>query len=798
MGVAFMKVRPGLLLPAFAWILVSGCFSSAVGAPAPQSGAATARTFLDQYCTGCHNDKAKVGGLSLQSLDVSLVSHNAQSWEKVVKKLRAGLMPPSGAHRPELSSINAFSGWLEGELDRGSAKLVAAAPTMHRLNRAEYANAVRDLLGLEVDTTTLLPADDSSYGFDNMAGTLGVSAALMERYLAAGAKLSRLAIGNANAVPSQKTYSAPADMTQNYHVEGLPFGTRGGLLIRHQFPADGEYAIRVDFLRDYNGSMFGANAKGERLEVSVNGERIRLFDIDTEVIKAGFVETKPLEVRVPLKAGLQSIGVTFPARNYGPVEDSFQPFERSVITLTLGKDWTVLPHVGSVTVTGPFQASGIADTPSRQRIFSCRPASAQQEPACARTIVSTLARRAFRRPVTDEDLESVMSFYEFGRAGKSFESGIELALRRILASPDFVFRLQSEPSSIKAGATYRISDIQLASRLSFFLWSSIPDDELLRVAERGRLRQPTVLEQQVRRMLADPRAEALVSNFGGQWLYLRNLPSIVPALNEFPDFDDNLRQSFRRETEMFLGSIIREDRSIHELLNGNYTFVNERLARHYGIPNVYGSQFRRVTLTDESRRGLLGQGSVLLATSYATRTSPVLRGKWILENILGTPPPEPPPNVPALKESTAAGSAAADSPSVRQRLEEHRANPSCSSCHRMMDPIGFALENFDAVGKWRSKDGRTAVDASGVLVDGTKVTGPASLRQGLMRYSEQFSRTVAEKLLTYGLGRGVEYYDMPVVRSIVRDAARNDYRFSSFILGIVQSQPFQMAVKQQQ
>ena len=777
-------------LPA-AWVAAQVRTPSATAVPAP-------RAFLDQYCVGCHNQRAKTAGLMLDKMDVGQVSDHPEVWEKVVRKLRAGMMPPAGARRPDRAAVASFAGKLEADLDRyAAAKPNPGAPALHRLNRTEYANAVRDLLALEIDATALLPADDSSSGFDNNADSLGVSPALMERYLAAASKISRLAVGDATIAPSEKTYAVPNDLTQNYHVEGLPFGTRGGILIPHNFPVDGEYAISVELSRGGGGAFAGVgNLKGEQLEISLNEQRMRLFDLQGGAASEEDSSGPGLQVRTAVKAGLQAVGVTFIAKNYAPVEDTLQPYQRSMFP---GAVWTVLPHVGSVTIKGPFKVAGVGDTASRQRIFSCRPASAQKELACAKEIVSALARRAFRRPVTEQDLETLLGFYQNGRNKGSFDDGIEMALRRILASPEFMFRFEREPAALKPGESYRVGDVELASRLSFFLWSSIPDDELMKLAAAGRLKDPAVLEQQVRRMLADPRSEALVSNFAGQWLYLRNLQSLSPALEEFPDFDDNLRQAFRTETEMFFDSIVREDRSVLDLLTADYTFVNERLAKHYGIPNVYGSRFRRVTLGPENpRRGLLGQGSILMATSLATRTSPVLRGKWILENILGTPPPEPPPNVPTLKENvkpTDKSTETVQFPSVRQRMEEHRANPVCASCHKMMDPIGFALENFDAIGQWRTQDGRSSVDASGQLVDGTRIDGPAQLREALLGYSEQYLRTVTEKILTYAVGRGVEYYDMPAVRSIVRDAARDHYRFSALILGVVKSAPFQMRVK---
>ena len=770
------------------WIVLVSAAWGYGQAPRPQSPATNQRAFLDQYCVGCHNQRAKTAGLMLDKMDVAQVPQNAEVWEKVVRKLRAGMMPPSGARRPDRPTIEGFATRLEAELDRSAAaKANPGAPALHRLNRIEYANAIRDLLSLEIDATSLLPADDSSSGFDNNADALGVSPALMERYLSAASKIGRQAVGDPATPVSEKVYALPNDLTQDSHVEGLPFGTRGGLLLRHNFPVDGEYSIATTLSRGGKdgGVGFGAaDTKGEELEVSVDGERVKLFQL---------ASAPDLEVRLPVKAGLRSIGVTFAAKNYAPVEDTLQPYLRSMFP---GGVWTVVPHVGSVTIKGPYQTTGVGDTVSRRRIFACHPANEQQELPCAKKIISAIAGRAFRRPITDQDLETLTSFYQAGRSKGSFDDGIEMALRRILASPEFMFRFERGPA--KPGEAYRITDLELASRLSFFLWSSLPDDELVKLATQGKLKDSAVLEQQVRRMLADPRSKELVSNFAGQWLYLRNLQSLVPAMEEFPDFDDNLRQAMRRETELFFDSIVREDRNVLDLLTADYTFVNERLAKHYGIADIYGSQFRRVTLdADSPRRGLLGQGSILTVTSLATRTSPVLRGKWILENILGVPPPEPPPNVPALKENvrpTDKGTDTVEALSVRRRMEEHRAKEPCASCHKMMDPIGFALENFDAVGQWRTLDGRLPIDASGQLVDGTKVDGPVNLRKALLVYSDQFLRTVTEKLLTYAIGRSVEYYDMPAVRSIVRDASRNDNRFSSIIVGIVKSPPFQMKV----
>jgi hypothetical protein len=753
------------------------------------------RAFLDQYCVVCHNQRLKTGGLTLDSMDVAHVGAGAETWEKVVRKLRVGMMPPSGARRPETASRNAFASWLETELDRAAAANPnPGRPALHRLNRTEYQNSIRDLLALEVDAASLLPPDDSSNGFDNVAASLGVSPALLEGYLSAAVKVSRLALGSSSIAPGQDVYRAPEGLSQNVHVEGLPFGTRGGLLVRHHFPLDGEYSIRVRLLLAPAMTRMGASLGGEQIEVVLDGQRVQLFDVDKQDDLVG------MEVRVPVRAGMHSVGAAFLARNIKS-DDSIQPYLKTTLdpTICIQAGWTCLPHVGTVTITGPLTATGPGDTPSRRKILVCRPSSVAVESSCAKEIISTLTRRAYRRAVTEEDLETLMDFYQTGRKGGSFEDGIETALERILASPEFVFRVGPEPANVRPGLAYRISDVELASRLSFFLWSTIPDDELLALGRQGKLKNPVVLEKQVRRMLADPRSRHFVSNFAGQWLFLRNLDSVTPSIENFPDFDENLRDGFRRETELLFESIIREDRNVVDLLTADYTFVNERVARHYGIPNVYGSHFRRVTLGEsfDVRRGLLGKGSVLTVTSYPNRTSPVSRGKWILENLLGSPPPAPPPVVPDFKEQTREDLERGKAQSVRARMEEHRANPTCASCHKIMDPIGFSLEYFDGIGQWRTRDETgVAIDASGELVDGTKVDSPASLRQALLRYSDQFVKTMTEKLMIYALGRGVEYYDMPVVRGIVRKSAQQNYRFSSIVLGIVGSTPFQMKVKE--
>ena len=751
----------------------------------------------------------------LDKLDLDNVGANAETWEKVVRKLRVGAMPPLGMPRPDRATMDSLAASIETSLDRAAAAAPnPGRPVLHRLNRTEYANAIRDLLALDVDPSAMLPTDDASFGFDNIASVLGVSPALLERYLLASAKISRLAVGDPKIDPITDTYRVRSDVTQNEHLEGLPFGTRGGVLIHHNFPLDGEYVIKVKLLKSTVDLLFGNNAQDQLLEIALNGERVQTLSINpkivappptsaTEKVKEGFdpsAATKlsmsqpkdNLEARVHVAAGPQTVTVAFVQRSYGPAQDLMQPIDRSTFDPSDPKG---LPHVLSVAISGPFNPSGSGDTPSRRKIFVCHPANSAEELPCAKKIISTLARDAYRRPASDTDLETLLSFYQTARNKDGFEAGIEMALRRILSDPQFVYRFERDPAGAPPDTTYRVSDLELASRISFFLWSSIPDDELLDVAAHGKLHDHTVLEHQVRRMLADPRAESLVSSFADQWLYLRNLRGVNPDLETFPNFDDNLRQAFKRETELFFGSIIQEDRSVIDLLDANYTFVNERLAKHYGIPNVYGSQFRRVSWPDDSpRRGLLGQGSILAVTSIATRTSPVQRGKWLLENVLGTPPNPPPANVPPLKDNKAGDKQL----SVRERMEAHRASPACAGCHKVLDPLGFALENYDAVGQWRSVDESGAkVDASGVLADGTKVSGVADLRAALLSRPNVFAGTMTEKLLTYALGRGLEYYDMPAVRAVTGQAARNNYRFSSLILGIVESTPFQMRRSQE-
>ena len=754
------------------------------------------RAVLDQYCVTCHNERLRTGGLALDKMDLSDVSRGGEVWEKVVRKLRFREMPPTGRRRPDEATYDGFASWLETSLDTAAiANRNPGRPALHRLNRTEYANAIRDLLGLEIDASVLLPVDDSTHGFDNIADVLGVSPLLLESYLTAAQKISRLAVGNSKIKPVRVVYRAPTDQTQNYHLDGLPLGTRGGMAASHHFPLDGQYEIRIRLSRNHYGMVQGLD-EPHNIELAVDGSRVQLFSVEggRKMYEATRYEAQTLSttadahlhVRVPVKAGPHVITATFPVKTFGLVETPTKPTLRSY----LGNSQTVhgLAHVGAISISGPYLSTGPGDTPSRRRIFTCRPTSSNDELPCAKKIISRLARRAYRGVISAADLQSLLGFYQVGSETGGFEAGIESALLRILSSPEFVFRFEFDPPDIAPGGVYPISDLELASRLSFFLWSSIPDDQLLDLAVRGELRRPGVLEQQVRRMLAHPQSRALVDNFAGQWLYLRNLKHIVPDPATFPDFDDNLREAFRRETELLFESVIREDRSVLELLNADYTFVNDRLATHYGMPNIGGSHFRKVAVSDENRRGLLGHGSMLTVTSYTTRTSPVQRGKWVLENLLGMPPPPPPPDVPDLNEDDEKGKVL----SMRERMSEHRANPVCASCHAKMDPIGFGLENFDAVGAWRMTEGTIPIDSSGMLPSGLNFDGPAELRRALLQRPEAFVGTMTTKLLTYALGRGIEYYDVPVVRAITTAAAQNNYSYSSIVLGIVKSIPFQM------
>jgi mono/diheme cytochrome c family protein len=802
-------------------LALQAAWSSRTGAAqvTPSSAASAAsdvQKTVATYCVTCHNDRLKTGGLTLERPDLAHVAAHADVWEKVIRKVRTGMMPPAGVPRPSAAERDALLASLAGTLDE-AARLTPdpGRPLLHRLNRAEYANAIRDVLALNIDAASLLPPDDSSAGFDNNADVLGVSPVLLESYLTAAERITALALGDREIPPAGEIYRVRQDESQDRHIPGLPLGTVGGLLIDTTLPLDGEYQFRVTLFRTNLGTMRGLEYE-HQLEISVDGERVHLaaFGGDREIVASSDNPTTTgdavdgrFTARVRLTAGPHKIGVAFLEKTQALNTRRLQNYVRSSSDTI---DFSGYPHIDEVILTGPFNPTGVAQTPSRQRLFVCQPASAKDpaksrrspvesdpsEVGCARQILSTVARRAYRADVSERDLATLMDFFRQGRRdGGSFDSGIDLALRRVLASPKFIFRTEQDPAGVPAGAAYRVSDVDLASRLSFFLWSSIPDDELLDAASGGTLRRtlrgPATLERQVRRMLADRKAESLIDNFLGQWLQLRNLKGKQPNSHEFPDFDDNLRQALHTEMELFFASIIREDRSVLDLMNADYTFLNERLARHYGVPHVYGSHFRRVTLPDETRKGLLGKGAVLLVTSHPHRTSPVVRGKWVLENILGAPPPPPPDVVPPFEEETEA----ARPKSVRERLEVHRRNPACAGCHRMIDPAGLALENFDAVGAWRTRDGGTRgtpVDASGQLVDGTKVDGVVALREALLRDPEIFVGTVTEKLLTYALGRGLTASDMPAVRAIVRDARRDDYRFSSIVLGIIRSAPFQM------
>ena len=845
--------------------------------PAPAAPASSPRALLDRYCVTCHNERLRTGGLALDALDVSRVGDAPAIWERVVLKLLGGMMPPAGRPRPDPQTYDGLRAWLEGELDRAAASGVEPGRVpAHRLNRAEYANAIRDLLALDIDAAALLPADDTGHGFDNLAGTLALSPVLMERYLSAARRISRLAVGDPTigAGFTSQVYGVPITMTQNDRMsDDLPFGSRAGLAVRHRFPLDGEYLVTIRLKRSVYEYIVNLD-EAHDLDLRIDGRRVARFTVGGAApgrpapvtfsgtfVAAGASEfpsqdwddyrtgaDADLAVRVPVRAGTRVVGVSFVGKSWeqeGVLQPPLREYGATVTETTDTSPRPEGPGVESVAIDGPYAATGPGETASRARIFVCRPGggsgsgaesgagapatpaggparggrSADSGPgrgvpadletgtvragrtahggqgarldadACAREILATLARRAWRRPVDDADIEPLLAFYRTGRTADGFEAGIRMAIERLLIDPEFLFRIERDPEGIAPGAPYRLADLELASRLSFFLWSSIPDDELLDVAAGGRLSDPAERERQVRRLLADSRSRALVDNFAGQWLSLRSVEGIAPDPNLFPDFDENLRDALRQETERFVESQLREDRSVVDLLRADYSFLNERLARHYGIPGVTGSHYRRVALPDDRRGGLLGHGSILAATSYGNRTSPVLRAKWLLENVLGTPPAPPPPDIPPLP----AGGETGEPRTVRERLAQHRRNAACAICHAPMDPLGFALENFDAVGAWRTRDAGLPVDASAVLADGTtSFDGPAGLRQVLLDRSAQFVETVTEKLLTYALGRGIEHYDRPVIRAIVRAAAEDDYRWSSLILGIVESTPFRM------
>lgn len=772
-------------------------FSAAITIAGAQAQAPPSR-LIEQYCVGCHNQKLKTGGIALDSLKAGEDNDN---WERVLRKLLRGEMPPPGAPRPEAPVAASFTKSLEESLDRAAAAQPnPGRPAVHRLNRAEYSNAVRDLLAVDIQAGSSLPVDDSGYGFDNIADALSMSPALLERYLSTARLVSRLAIGDPSTKPVEERFlplkdppsQVPAVSAYRRSLNrlerasnDLPLGSRGGLSFQHYFPLDAQYLIRINM--PTNAASFGEGIHGD---------------------------VSPYELRLPVKAGLHTVGVAFQKEDAKPESEgpagrrnqaAGRPMQLETDPLPalmdLRLDGVKLkrfevnrrpglnPDVTAVLVTGPFSATGRGDTPSRAKIFVCRPATAKDEEPCAQKIISTLARRAFRRPVSDADVRPLMAFYKEGRRESDFDAGVQGAIQAILISPDFLFRVEKDQRGVAAGAAYPVSDHDLASRLSFFLWSSIPDDELLSLADQNKLRDPQVLRKQVRRMLSDTRSQALISNFAGQWLQLRNLTTAKPDPETFPQFDESLRRSLQQQTELFFESVLREDRSVLDLLEANYTFLNQRLAEHYGVPNIYGSQFRRVALTDPNRMGLLGQGSILTVTSYPNRTSVVQRGKWILENLLGSPPPPPPMDVPELKPRGSDGKPL----TMREQLEQHRANPNCSGCHSRMDPIGFALENYDAIGRWRAKDEGSPIDVSGKLPDGKMFDGPAGLTKLLAtEYRDDFVHTVTEKLLTYALGRGLEHYDQPAVRSITRQAARENFQLSALVTALVESTPFRM------
>ena len=756
-----------------------------------------------QYCVGCHNNAEYAGDVSFEGLRPDAVSKNARLFETAIRKLNVGVMPPPGEPRPDAATRDRFVAALEATLDAAvEDRPYAGVHAVHRLNRAEYANAIRDLLGVEVDVEELLPSDGAGFGFDNIASVLTTSPLLLERYVVAAQRVSDLAVGNPSAATTATTYKIPFEVTQDQHMDGLPLGTRGGTVVRHTFPADAEYVLSGRLLRTVAEGYVGVEGHDEPHEfvITVDGEQVfstliggpddHKLQSDDILGSRVVIDERMTSPPLAISAGPHELGFTWVERP-AMKQDVWQPALRATQE---AHNPAGLPRLETVMVAGPYNAIGVSDTPSRERIFVCRPESSAEEAGCAERILGNLAQRAFRRPVDAEDVAAPLEFYANARAsGRDFDGGIRAGVARILVSPSFLYRAESDPADLAAGSAHRVSDVELASRLSFFLWSSIPDEELLGLAIDGRLREPSVLESQVRRMVADARADALVENFTGQWLQLRNLElRVIPDLLLFPDFDDNLRKAFRRETELLFGTVLREDRSVLELLDADYTFVNERLARHYGIPGVYGTRFRRVALEDPNRRGLLGHGSILSLTSAASRTSPIIRGKFVLANFMNSPPPQPPAVVPALEDS-----APKDRPStVREMLEVHRANPECAACHASLDPVGFALENFDAVGVWqdRTVDG-LPIDAAGVLADGTPVDGPAALREALLARPEIFASTLVEKLMIYALGRGLEPSDMPQVRSILRNAAKDDYRFMSIVLGIVDSLPFQMRTK---
>jgi Protein of unknown function (DUF1592)/Protein of unknown function (DUF1588)/Protein of unknown function (DUF1587)/Protein of unknown function (DUF1585)/Protein of unknown function (DUF1595) len=744
------------------------------------------RATLDKYCVGCHRSPTPAAGLHFDSFDTNNFEANGVTWEKLARKLRNREMPPAGMPRPDAATYDALVKYVETGRDRlAENKPNPGRPTLHRLNRTEYGNAVRDLLALEIDVAELLPADDIGYGFDNIGDVLQVSPVLMERYLSAARKISRAAVGDAAIPVSYQTYTVPHGLIQLDRLsEGAPVGSRGGTVVRHLFPVDGDYEISVSLQKSRDEAYLGLERE-RKLDLRLDDQRLTLFTIAASpkkiVLGGGTPPDAHLKVRVPVKAGTRELAATF-LKDTVIKEGIIERVREDVVQ-------TYFEGVGSITVAGPFNVQGPGETISRSNIFVCHPSGPAEEQTCATKILSNLAHRAYRRPVDADDMKQLIALYKGGAQNGGFESGVRLALQKILVSPEFLFRTEVDPPGAAPGAVYKISDVDLASRLSFFLWSSIPDDQLLAVAESGRLSDPSVLQAQVKRMLADRRSQALVKNFAGQWLFLRNVARMSPDTTTFPNFDENLRQALAKETELLLESQLREDHSVVDLLSTDYTFLNQRLAEHYGIKGIYGNEFRRVKLEDPNRYGLLGQASILAVTSYPNRTAPTIRGKWVLEQLLGSPPPPPPPNVPSLKDD-----ATTQKLTMRERMEQHRANPTCAACHRKMDPLGFALENFDGLGGWRvsTAPGAGPIDASGALPDGTPFNGPAGLREVLLKKQDMFVETFTERLLTYALGRGVEEYDYAALRKIAREAAAHDQKWSAIILGIVNSTPFQM------
>jgi mono/diheme cytochrome c family protein len=782
------RVQP--LWAALTLLVIAFLPLSTVRSQTPTSNASSPHTLVDQYCVGCHNQKALTAGVSLEGIDFSDAAANASVMEKVLRKLRAGEMPPAGMPRPAEAVSAAFTKSLVDTLDKAAAAHPnPGRPAVHRLNRVEYSNAIRDILAIDIQSGASLPADDSGYGFDNIGDVLSVSPALLERYISVARTVSRLAVGSTSIKPSVEDSAtlpdAPTGTNRNERVsEDLPFDSRGGFALHYYFPVDAEYVIRVKL----NGGGGGPAGANRQLRQAIPAG---LRTIGVTFLR----ESEKAEVIPGGRRGGAAAAAADPAaegganKDRGPMAELDLRLDGAKVKRFEIPENGALPQVTGITIDGPYNITGPGDTPSRAKLFVCHPATKQEEEPCARKIMATVARRAFRRPVTDADLKPLLAFYQKGRAARDFDLGIEKALFAMLVSPDFLFRTEQDPRGSAPGSVYRVSDFELASRLSFFLWSSVPDDQLLDLAEKGKLKDPAVLDQQVHRLLDDPRADSLVSNFAGQWLYIRNLSQQKPDPDAFPEFDESLRQAFRQESELFFRNILREDHSATELLDANYTFLNQRLAEHYGIPNIYGSQFRRVALTDPNRGGLLGQGGILTVTSYPNRTSIVQRGKWILDNLLGSPPPPKPPDIPELEAHAKDGRLL----TMREQMEMHRSNAICASCHARMDPIGFALENFDGVGKWRTEDAGTVIDTSGKLPGGAQFQGPAGLKKLLLaNYRDQFVGTVTEKLLTYALGRGLEYYDKPAVRSIMQQAAGDNYRMSALIIGIVRSTPFQM------